>query len=214
MTTSNGRRREKHHRRCRLDDIDARRLVEEERRERKKGEAWELHRLCSFCCSKKMNTKRYTFSLVVVVVGGGVRRVFLCLFLCWRRQKKERFFEAYEKGVRSTKEALHEYERSAYKANVWVRKKHSWVRNALLLLEIQKKKRFCAMRLFWKEDDFHLYSVTLDFISVQRTNTKSALIITTTWIIHSSNARARSKKKRESKKLRTNRGSKNGDRRN
>jgi hypothetical protein len=40
MTTlSNGRRREKHHRRCRLDDIDARRSVEEERRERKKGEA-------------------------------------------------------------------------------------------------------------------------------------------------------------------------------
>ena len=66
-----------------------------------------------------MNTKRYTFSLVVVVVGGGggVRRVFFVL----KKTKKERFFEAYayEKGARSTKEALHEYERSTHnRANV------------------------------------------------------------------------------------------------
>jgi|TARA_B100000482_G_C12377846_1_gene207782 hypothetical protein len=64
-----------------------------------------------------MNTKRYTFSLVVVVGGGGVRRVFFVL----KKTKKERFFEAYayEKGARSTKEALHEYERSTHnRANV------------------------------------------------------------------------------------------------
>jgi Na+-transporting NADH:ubiquinone oxidoreductase subunit NqrF len=67
-----------------------------------------------------MNTKRYTFSLVVVGGGGGgVRRVFFVFFVL----KKERFFEAYayEKGARSTKEALHEYdeyERSTHKANV------------------------------------------------------------------------------------------------
>jgi len=35
-----------------------------------------------------------------------------------KERKKERFFEAYEKGARSTKEALHEYERSTYEANV------------------------------------------------------------------------------------------------
>jgi hypothetical protein len=48
--------------------------------------------------------------------------VCFCASFCVEEEtKKERFFEAYEKGARSTKEALHEYdeyERSTHKANV------------------------------------------------------------------------------------------------
>ena len=40
---------------------------------------------------------------------------FCASFCVEEETKKERFFEAYEKGVRSTKDALHEY----------IRKKHS-----------------------------------------------------------------------------------------
>ena len=50
-----------------------------------------------------MNTKRYTFSLVVVVRRRSPSCVFVPLFVL--KSKKERFFEAYEKGVRSTKDA-------------------------------------------------------------------------------------------------------------
>ena len=40
---------------------------------------------------------------------------FCASFCVEEETKKERFFEAYEKGARSTKDALHEYERSAHK---------------------------------------------------------------------------------------------------
>lgn len=43
---------------------------------------------------------------------------FCASFCVEEETKKERFFEAYEKGARSTKDALHEYERSTHRANV------------------------------------------------------------------------------------------------
>lgn len=65
-----------------------------------------------------MNTKRYTFSLVVVEEEQESVVCFCASFCVEEETKKERFFEAYEKGVRSTKDALHEYERSTHRANV------------------------------------------------------------------------------------------------
>lgn len=107
---------------------------------------------------------------------------FCASFFVEEETKKERFFEAYEKGVRSTKDAP-----------LRVRKKHSQserlsTEEALVsasrltpLGNSKKKKKVLRDEIVLKgRRDFHLYSVTLDFISVQRTNTKSALIITTT----------------------------------
>ena len=65
-----------------------------------------------------MNTKRYTFSLVVVEEEQESVVCFCASFCVEEETKKERFFEAYEKGARSTKDALHEYERSTHRANV------------------------------------------------------------------------------------------------
>jgi hypothetical protein len=76
--------------------------------------------------------------------------VCFCASFCVEEEtKKERFFEAYEKGARSTKDA-----------RLRVRKKHSQserlsTEEALVsasrltpLGNSKKKKKFCAMRLF------------------------------------------------------------------
>ena len=75
--------------------------------------------------------------------------VCFCASFCVEEEtKKERFFEAYEKGARSTKDArtstkealterTFEYGRSTREC---VTPYSSW--------KFKKKKRFCAMRLF------------------------------------------------------------------
>ena len=108
--------------------------------------------------------------------------MFLCLFFVLKKRQRKRGFlkrTKRERGVRkthftSTKEALtkrtFEYGRSTREC---VTPYASW--------KFKKKKKVLRDEIVLKgRRDFHLYSVTLDFISVQRTNTKSALIITTT----------------------------------